>query len=71
MKRKINGGTIVNIVSSDVRFGYVGALGHINDIKEIGYDFSKVYTFGVEGMEYEDILKYDKTIATKRHLELR
>jgi hypothetical protein len=28
--------------------------------KTIGYDFSNVYTFGVEGMDYEDILKYDK-----------
>jgi glycosyltransferase involved in cell wall biosynthesis len=46
--------------SSTIRFGYVGALGHINDIKEIGYDFSNVYTYGVEGMEYEDILKFDK-----------
>jgi glycosyltransferase involved in cell wall biosynthesis len=47
--------------SSTVRFGYVGALAHIHDVKSIGYDFSKVYTFGVEGMEYDDILKYDKT----------
>ena len=46
--------------SSRLRFGYLGALGHINDIKTIGYDFSNVYTFGVEGMDYDDILKYDK-----------
>jgi glycosyltransferase involved in cell wall biosynthesis len=48
--------------NSVVRFGYVGALAHINDIKTIGYDFSKVYTFGVEGMEYDDIFKYNKTL---------
>ena len=48
--------------SSAVRFGYVGALAHINDIKTIGYDFSKVYTFGVDGMEYDDIFKYNKTL---------
>jgi glycosyltransferase involved in cell wall biosynthesis len=47
--------------SSAVRFGYVGALAHIHDVKSIGYDFSNVYTFGVEGMEYDDILKYNKT----------
>lgn len=47
--------------NSVVRFGYVGALGHINDVKTIGYDFSKVYTFGVEGMDYEDVFKYNKT----------
>lgn len=47
--------------SSVVRFGYVGALAHIQDVKSIGYDFSNVYTFGVEGMEYDDIFKYNKT----------
>ena len=46
---------------SAVRFGYVGALAHIHDVKSIGYDFSNVYTFGVEGMEYDDIFKYNKT----------
>jgi len=47
--------------SSVVRFGYVGALAHTNDVKTIGYDFSNVYTFGVEGMEYDEIFKYNKT----------
>ena len=46
--------------SSDLRFGYAGALGHLNDIKEMKYDFSKVYTFGVKGMDYDEILKFDK-----------
>jgi glycosyltransferase involved in cell wall biosynthesis len=47
--------------SSVVRFGYVGALAHINDVKTIGYDFSDTYTFGVEGMDYDEIFKYNKT----------
>ena len=47
--------------SSVVRFGYVGALAHTNDVKTIGYDFSNTYTFGVEGMEYDEIFKYNKT----------
>jgi glycosyltransferase involved in cell wall biosynthesis len=46
--------------SSELRFGYMGALGHINDIREMRYDFSKVYTVGVEGMGYDDIMQYDK-----------
>ena len=51
--------------SSAVRFGYVGAMAHIHDVKSIGYDFSKVHTFGVSGMDYDDILKYDKTSPPK------
>jgi glycosyltransferase involved in cell wall biosynthesis len=48
-----------------LRFGYMGALGHLNDLKQIGYDFKKVYTYGVKGMEYDDILKYNKTSAPR------
>lgn len=51
--------------SSALRFGYLGALGHINDIKTIGYDFSKVYTFGVSGMDYDEIMQYNKTDEPK------
>ena len=47
--------------SKEVRFGYLGAAAHIRDVQLIGYDFSKIYTFGVEGMGYDDILKYNKS----------
>lgn len=51
--------------SSVVRFGYLGAIGHNNDIREIGYDFSNVYTFGVGGMGYEEIFKFNKVAEPK------
>ena len=47
--------------SKVVRFGYLGAAAHIRDVQLIGYDFSKIHTFGVEGMGYDDILKYSKS----------
>ena len=47
--------------SKEVRFGYIGAGAHIRDVQVIGYDFSKVYTFGVEGMGYDEIFKYNKS----------
>jgi glycosyltransferase involved in cell wall biosynthesis len=51
--------------SSVVRFGYLGDIGNINDVREIGYDFSNVHTFGVEGMGYEEIFKYNKIAGAK------
>lgn len=48
-----------------VRFGYMGAIGHNVDLKEIGYDYSKIYTFGVKDMGYEDILMFNKCSEPK------
>ena len=45
----------------ELRFGYLGAAAHIKDVQTIGYDFSKVYTFGVEGMGYDSIFQYSKS----------
>jgi glycosyltransferase involved in cell wall biosynthesis len=51
--------------SSVVRFGYLGAIGHNVDIKEIGYDFSKVYTFGVGDMGYDEVFQFNKKSEPK------
>jgi hypothetical protein len=51
--------------SSVVRFGYMGAIGHNNDVREIGYDFSKIFTFGVKDMGYEDVFHFNKTSEPK------
>ena len=51
--------------SSVVRFGYLGAIGHTNDIKEIGYDFSDKYTFGVGEMGYDTVFKFNKVEEAK------
>jgi glycosyltransferase involved in cell wall biosynthesis len=47
--------------NKELRFGYLGAAAHIKDVQTIGYDFSKVYTFGVEGMGYDSIFQYSKS----------
>lgn len=55
--------------SSVVRFGYLGAIGHTNDVKEIGYDFSDKYTFGVGDMGYDTSFNFNKTAEPQTPFE--
>ena len=48
--------------SSSLRFGYVGASSHLYDVMEIKYDYSKIYTVGVENMGYDHIFNYKKVL---------
>ena len=48
-----------------LRFGYLGAAAHVNDIKLMGYKFSDRNLMCVQNLGYEDILKPNKTVSPK------
>lgn len=51
--------------SKDLRFGYLGAAAHVNDVKLMGYKFTGKNLVCVKDLGYEEILDPNETVAPK------